>query len=93
MSEMGYTGLAIFVTLVLTTISYGFTIIYNTTELKVKLTAYMALLSLMTYYTHAVLNNYSQYDKLAVPLWAFTAIIAALDLYHKNGINHVKKTL
>jgi hypothetical protein len=53
----------------------------------------MALLSLMTYYTHAVLNNYSQYDKLAVPLWAFTAIIAALDLYHKNGINHVKKTV
>jgi O-antigen ligase len=93
MSEMGYTGLAILVTLVLTTISYGFKIIYNTTELKVKLTAYMALLSLMTYYTHAVLNNYSQYDKLAVPLWAFTAIIAALDLYHKNGINHVKKTV
>lgn len=93
MSEMGFTGLAIWVIVVLTTISYGFKVIYNTTELKVKLTAYIALLGLMTYYTHAVLNNYSQYDKVAVPLWAFTAIIAALDLYHKHGINHGKKTL
>jgi O-antigen ligase len=93
MSEMGYVGLAIWVVLVLTTIAYGFKVIYNTTNLKVKLTAYIALLSLMTYYTHAILNNYSQYDKVAVPLWAFTAIIAALDLYHKNGINHVKKTI
>ena len=90
---MGYVGLAIWVVLVLTTIAYGFKVIYNTTNLKVKLTAYIALLSLMTYYTHAILNNYSQYDKVAVPLWAFTAIIAALDLYHKNGINHVKKTI
>jgi hypothetical protein len=39
------------------------------------------------------LNNYSQYDKVAVPLWAFTAIIVVLDLYHKNGILNAQKDI
>lgn len=91
MSEMGFMGLFLWICVVLTTISTGFKVIYQTNKLKVKLTAYIALLGLMTYYTHAVLNNYSQYDKVAVPLWAFTAILLSLDLFHKNGINHGKK--
>ena len=52
----------------------------------------MAMLGLITYYVHAFLNNYSQYDKIAVPLWAFTAVIAALDLYHRENPNDVTST-
>lgn len=93
MSEMGYIGLILWTSLVLMTVSTAFKVIYQTSVLKVKLTATLVLLSLITYYTHAVLNNYSQYDKVAVPLWAFTAIIVVLDIYHKNGINNAKKTI
>ena len=93
MSEMGYIGLILWTALVLMTISTAFKVIYQTSVLKVKLTATLVLLSLITYYTHAVLNNYSQYDKVAVPLWAYTAIIVVLDIYHKNGINNAKKTI
>jgi hypothetical protein len=39
---------------------------------------------LVTYYFHALLNNYSQYDKIAVPMWGFMAIIVALDLYSRK---------
>lgn len=93
MSEMGFIGLILWAALVLVTISTAFRVIYTTSVLKVKLTATLVLLGLITYYTHAVLNNYSQYDKVAVPLWAFTAIIVVLDIYHKNGINHAQKTV
>ena len=93
MSEMGFIGLILWAALVLVTISTAFKVIYTTTVLKVKLTATLVLLGLITYYAHAVLNNYSQYDKVAVPLWAFTAIIVVLDIYHKNGINHAQKTV
>jgi hypothetical protein len=52
----------------------------------------MAILGLITYYVHAFLNNYSQYDKIAVPLWAFTAVITALDLYHRETPSDVAST-
>ena len=79
MSEMGFPGLIIWLSFVFITIGVAFRIIYTTDNLKIKLTTYMALLGLIAYHAHGVLNNYSQYDKLAVPLWAFTAIIVALD--------------
>lgn len=47
----------------------------------------IAILGLTTYYFHAFLNNYSQYDKIAVPFWLFTAVIAALDIYGKDIAN------
>ncbi len=93
MSEMGFIGLILWLAVVLVTVSTAFKIIYETTILKVKLTTTLILLSLITYYAHAVLNNYSQYDKVAVPLWAFTAIIVVLDVYHKKGIQYGQKTL
>jgi hypothetical protein len=57
----------------------AFRVIYRHTQRQARITALIALLGLVTYYTHAFLNNYSQYDKIAVPFWAFTAVIVALD--------------
>jgi hypothetical protein len=42
----------------------------------------MALLGLITYFTHGFLNNFLDTDKLSVPFWGFVAIIVALDVYH-----------
>jgi len=80
MSEMGFPGAILWLSIVLTTLSSAFRIVYNNPNLKVRLTTYIVFLGLVAYHAHAVLNNYSQYDKLAVPLWAFTAIIVAFDL-------------
>jgi O-antigen ligase len=80
MSEMGFVGMFLWLGIVFSTLYVGFRIIYHTKSLKLRLITYMALMGLVAYHTHAVLNNYSQYDKLAVPLWAFTAVIVAIDL-------------
>ena len=43
------------------------------------------LLGLITYYAHAVLNNYMDTDKASVPVWAMVAAIVAMDLqFRKN---------
>ena len=69
----------------LTTLGVSFRVFYREEPGKVRYTLLMAMLGLITYYVHAFLNNYSQYDKIAVPLWAFTAVVTALDLYHRGA--------
>ncbi len=44
----------------------------------------MVMLSLVTYFTHGVLNNYLDSDKASVPIWSFIAIIVVLDIYSKR---------
>lgn len=84
MSEMGFPGLILWTTITLLTISIAFRIIYKHPVRNIRITTMIALLGLVTYYTHAFLNNYSQYDKVAVPFWAFTAIIVCIDLFYKS---------
>jgi O-antigen ligase len=96
MSEAGYMGLLSWLGVVLTTLGVSFRVFYREEPGKVRYTLLMAVLGLITYYVHAFLNNYSQYDKIAVPLWTFTAVVTALDLYHrgtvKPTIDHVEDT-
>jgi O-antigen ligase len=96
MSEAGYIGLLSWLGVVLTTLGVSFRVFYREEPGKVRYTLLMALLGLITYYVHAFLNNYSQYDKIAVPLWTFTAVITALDLYHRGQLKstptHVEET-
>jgi putative inorganic carbon (hco3(-)) transporter len=90
MSETGFIGMFFWLGIVFATLSSAFNIVYTTPSLKIRLTTYMVFLGLVSYHAHAVLNNYSQYDKLAVPLWAFTAIIVALDIRNKRLIRAEK---
>ena len=39
-----------------------------------------AFFGLVTYYVHAIINNFLDLDKASVPFWAFTALIVVMDL-------------
>ena len=47
------------------------------------------VLGLITYFIHAFLNNFSDFDKIAVPLWGFMAVLAALK-YYQNETDETK---
>jgi hypothetical protein len=51
---------------------------------EVKFLSMMVTLGLITYFTHGILNNFLDTDKLSVPFWGFIAIIVALDIFHTN---------
>ncbi len=81
MAEAGYPALLFWTLILLFSVQTAMKVIYNSKNRQIRITALMALLGLVTYYTHALLNEYSQYDKVAVPMWGFLAVIVALDLY------------
>jgi O-antigen ligase len=87
MSETGFLGMALWIGITLLTMATAFGAIYRTDDRKIKITTLMALLGLVTYHVHGFLNNYSQYDKIAVPLWMFTAVIVVLDLHTKKHLH------
>ncbi len=84
LAEQGVLGmlsiLALFICIVVTGLR-----VYNTIENKeAKLYALLFLLGLVTYFVHGILNNFLDQDKAAVPFWAFTAAIVAIDIYHSK---------
>ncbi len=51
------------------------------------------LLGLISYFAHGTLNNFLDTDKLSVPVWAFIAMIVALDAYHNESSPEEHKTI
>jgi putative inorganic carbon (HCO3(-)) transporter len=82
--EQGVPGMLLFIALLLTVSQLSFRLFYKLQERNMKLLVSSAYLGLMTYYIHGVLNNYLDLDKASVPFWGFTAILVAIDLYHKK---------
>lgn len=82
LSEQGVFGTITVLLVFLTTVVIGLRV-YNKAEDKaVSDLALFLVMSLVTYYTHGVFNNFLETEKLAVPFWGLTAMIVALDIYY-----------
>lgn len=82
LSEQGVFGTIAVLLVFLTTVVVGLRV-YNKAEDKaVSDLALFLVMSLVTYYTHGVFNNFLETEKLAVPFWGLTAMIVALDIYY-----------
>ena len=86
LSEMGVPGTLIIILLIIFFVITGLKT-YKYGNREVKVISMMALLGLITYFTHGFLNNFLDTDKLSVPVWGFIAILVALDIYHVNKEN------
>ena len=84
LTETGTIGFITWVGIFLLSLFYGFKLYFSSKDIKSKVFSLAAILSLSTYYIHGFLNNYSDYDKIAIPLWGLLAVLVALDLYHSK---------
>lgn len=84
-AESGLFGGLLWIALVLATMHQGFQVYYEAKRAKIKGLVLGALLGLVTYFIHGFLNNYSEFDKIAVPMWGFIAIIIACKVYHMGS--------
>jgi len=84
MAESGFFGMFNWIAVFIATIIVALLLIYRTKNVITKRLATALLLSLITYYVHGTLNAYLDYDKLAVPFWAFTGMIVLLDIQDKK---------
>jgi putative inorganic carbon (hco3(-)) transporter len=84
LAESGLLGMLTWLVFFLLTIYKGMKLCYEALHEKTRIIALAVLLGLITYYVHGVLNSYIDYDKIAVPLWGFCAILVALEKIDKQ---------
>jgi len=83
LSESGIPGVLLYLSIVIYVISLGFKHQRLLTG-SAKVLSLAAFLGLTTYFVHGLLNNYSEFDKIAVPLYSFMAILTALEMNRKH---------
>ena len=84
MAESGFMGLITFLLLIGVVVYTAIHTYTRTSDKRLKTIVMSALLGLITYYIHGILNNFLDTDKLSVPFWGFTAIIVAVDIYTRK---------
>jgi len=83
LAESGIVGLFLYLAFVLYTFVLGFKH-QRVLEGSSKYLSLAAFLGLITYFTHGVLNNYTEFDKIAVPLYSFLAILTAIEVAYQH---------
>ena len=43
------------------------------------------LVGLVSYYFHGILNNFLDTDKISVLFWGYSAMLVAMDVYHRKS--------
>tara|TARA_B100000809_G_scaffold89784_1_gene88295 strand:+ start:21406 stop:22842 length:1437 start_codon:yes stop_codon:yes gene_type:complete len=86
LAESGVFGMLTFLIIVITVFYRGSLLYHRLPKGEFKTVVLLALLSLFTYVTHGLLNNYLDTDKVSVPFWGFIAIIVAIDVYHSRDL-------
>ena len=81
LAEQGLVGMLTTTAVFVITFITGIRAYKRTADKTVANMALFAVMALTTYYVHGFLNQFLETDKLAVPFWGFTAIVAAIDLY------------
>ena len=86
LAEMGLIGLLLFIAIVAAIFYSAIQLYYNwpAEDHKTKIIIFGMILSLITYFSHAFLNNFLDTDNAAVPIWAMCSIIIVLDLERRK---------
>jgi putative inorganic carbon (hco3(-)) transporter len=81
LSEMGLPGMLLVIVLVVTMIAVGMQNYRKSKDREVRILSLSIVLSLLTYFLHGLMNNFLDTDKASIPVWAFAAMLASMNLY------------
>lgn len=87
LAEMGVIGSFLVILLVGVAIYKGLTVYKKANNKESKILVLAATLAIISYFTHGILNNFLDTDKLAIPVWSCLAIITVIDAYHSGKTN------
>lgn len=83
--EMGIPGFVLFLLIIGFSLQRAMSLYDRLQDPYIKNTLLIAMLGLVTYLTHGVLNDYLDIDKTALLYWSFLAMITAIDVYHSQS--------
>lgn len=90
LAETGLPGFMLWILIVLFCFYLGFRVYTKSDSKDIKFLSLAIISGLATYFIHSVVNNYSEFDKLAVPMWGFMAALVSLNSFHlKNDLEKV----
>ncbi len=79
LAESGFIGLISLLVLITVVLYTGIHAYSRASDKETRMLTLCTLLGLVTYLVHGTLNNFLDTDKVAVPFWAFVAILVVLD--------------
>jgi O-antigen ligase len=85
LSEQGILGSVLILLIVVSVIRSGVRIYKSSLSKESRMIGLSALLGLITYYLHGILNNFLDTDKASALFWGFTVIILILDIQIKKS--------
>ena len=86
LAESGLFGMISMLLLVITVMYTAFKTYKRLKDPQHKAWLVGAIIGLITYYGHGLMNNFLDTDKASVPFWGFTAMIVALDLFSRENL-------
>ena len=93
LSESGVLGLITFLLVVGTVLYTAIHTYSRLTDRRLKGFILSAIVALISYYIHGLMNNFLDTDKLSVPFWGFTAMIVAMDIYSRSQLKAQKNPI
>jgi putative inorganic carbon (HCO3(-)) transporter len=89
LSEAGVFGMLSILLVIVTTIYTGFRVFFKSKRRSIRVFSLAVLVGLFSYYFHGLLNNFLDTDKISVLFWGYTAMLVAMDIYHKENPEEV----
>jgi len=83
LAESGVLGTLSFILIIIFAVITAIRVYNQSEDYKIKAISLISLMSLVTYWVHASLNNFLDTDKASAPYWGCIAIIVALDIRNK----------
>ena len=84
LSEAGILGLLSILFVIGSTLVTGIRVYYTSRKRSIKIFSLAVLIGLTSYYFHGLLNNFLDTDKISVLFWGYTAMLVAMDVYHRD---------
>jgi len=84
LAESGVLGLLSILMVIGTTIYTGIRVYLSSKRRSIRIFSLAVLVGLVSYYLHGLLNNFLDTDKISVLFWGFTAMLVAMDIYHRD---------
>ena len=84
LSEAGILGLVSILLVIGSTLVTGIRVYYTSQKRSIKIFSLAVLIGLTSYYFHGLLNNFLDTDKISVLFWGYTAMLVAMDVYHRD---------
>ena len=82
LAEEGLPGTILVIILFIYSIIVAMRVYRRSADKEVRMLTISAMLGLITYYFHGLMNNFLDSDKASVPVWGFIAILVAFDLFY-----------